>query len=696
MLQIETKLSITDLTEAQNICTLLTDQECSSIGHLTMEGFSADLQSRTQWEERMRDAMKLALQLKEEKTFPWPGASNVKFPLITVSAISFHSRIYPALITYPSIVSCCIYGDDPSGQLDTQGQLISEHLSWQVFNEDEDWESEQDKTFLVQAILGCAFKKTFFNRTLKRNDSELVMPSDLVVNYWTRSLDDAPRITHIRYVSPNFITTKEREGSYLPCDTAYATSQRPELLGPLAQVRNETQGTTPDSSDTQQPIILLEQLCWLDLDSDGYSEPYVATIRHDSSKLVRLVAAYHSDTIIYNSKHEITSIPADQPYTKYEFIPSPDGGFYPLGFGTLLGPLNKSIDTSLNQLIDAGTLKNAGGGFLGRGVTFKGGEYTVSPGKWARVNSTGDDLQKSIYPLPTPEPSSTLFQLLSLLIEYGEKLAGSTEATSGDNPGQNTKVGTMDSMLEQGLQIFSGIYKRTYRAMRDEFRKLYNLNRLYLNESQSFLHEGKRRTILSDAYSIPNTSLTLAADPNYMSDSQRQRQAQLVKTSAATSPQLYNILEVERWFLRTMKVPAIDTLLVKEIPPPSPPVELQIEQLRMQTAQAKLQLEQSKLQASQSSEAATFQLKLIELQQEAELSNAKILNLQAQALLYTEQAGTAQQDAEISVINAEIGAAKLHHDSLLKSIKILSDIQLGHKKIAADKETASMKQASST
>ena len=672
MLNLETKLSIKTLIESPNIADELTDQDCDNIGGYCEEGFSSDLQSRLQWEERMRDAMKLALQLKEEKTFPWPGASNVKFPLITIAAISFHSRIYPALIQQPDIVHACVYGDDPTGELDAAGQLISQHMSWQIFNEDEDWEEEQDKLFLVEAILGCAFKKSYFDRVAGRNDSELVMPSDLVVSYWAKDLATAPRITNIRYVSKNEIIEKERQGLYIECKDSYGTSQKPELLGPLAMVRDQTQGTTPDASDNEQPIILLEQCCWMDLDQDGYKEPYVVTFRHDSNKVLRIRAAFFENSVTYNSKRQVERIVPENAYTKYEFIPSPDGGFYSLGFGTLLGPLNKSIDTSINQLIDAGAMKNAGGGFLGRGVRFKGGEYRVKPGEWMRTEGTGEDLQKGIYPLPVGEPSPTLFQLLSLLISYGEKVAGSTESTQGENPGQNTKVGTMDSMIEQGLQVFSGIYKRNYRAMTAEFRKLHRLNKLYMNESQAFQYDGDRKKIYATAYALPDTVVGLSADPNYMSDGQRQRQATLVKGAAAQS-NLYNPLEVERWFLKTMKVPGIDKLLVKEVPEPSPPIQLQVEQLRMQAKMAELQARQAESQL-------TFQTKLLELTNDAELNAAKITELQAKAVLYIEQAGTAKVDEEIALINAQIGAAKIHHEGLLKSIKILSDIKLNERK----------------
>jgi chaperonin GroES len=684
MLKIETKLSIKSIVESNNIAEELTKEECDSIGHYCEKGFSADLSSRVQWEERMRDAMKLALQLREEKTFPWASASNVKFPLITIAAISFHSRIYPALIQSPNIVHACVYGDDATGELDNTGKLISQHMSWQIFFEDEDWEEEQDKLFLVEAILGCAFKKSYFDRSLGRNDSELVMPSDLVVNYWAKDLDTAARITHIRYVSQNELIEKERQGVYLKCEDSYGTTQHPELLGPLAMVRDLTQGTTPDTSDQEQPVILLEQCCWMDLDQDGYKEPYVVTFRHDSNKVLRIRAAFFEDSVTYNSKRQVERITSECAYTKYEFIPSPDGGFYSLGLGSLLGPLNKSIDTSINQLIDAGTMKNAGGGFLGRGVKVKGGEYTFRPGEWKRIEGTCDDLQKGVCPLPVGEPSQALLQLLQLLIQYGERVAGSTETTAGDNPGQNTKVGTMDAMVEQGLQVFSGIYKRNYRAITCELRKLFRLNKLYLNESQSFRYEGERKKIYATAYALPDTTIGISADPNYMSDGQRQRQATLVKGAAANS-NLYNPLEVERWFLKVMKVPGVDKLLVKEVPEPQPPVEVQIEQMRMQAKkedlQAKMQVKIAELEADREKLQLTLQTKMLELTNDAELNSAKIIELQAKAVLYIEQAGTAKVDEEIAMINAQIGAAKIHHESLLKSIKMIGDIKLNERKM---------------
>ena len=77
-----------------------------------------------------------------------------------------------------------------------------------------------------------------------------------------------------------------------------------------------------------------------------------------------------------------------------------------MGWGLLLGPTNKSIDTLINQLIDAGTLSNTAGGFLGRGAKLRKGDNSFRPFEWKPVDSVGDDLRKNVFPLPVREPSN--------------------------------------------------------------------------------------------------------------------------------------------------------------------------------------------------------------------------------------------------------------------------------------------------
>mgnify|MGYP003347215936 CR=1 FL=1 len=107
-------MKIQELVVSPNICELLDDETLSSLGFQLQNEVNMDLTSRLEWEDRNQKALKLALQVVENKTFPWPGASNVKFPLITIAALQYHSRAYPALISNNEVVKCKVYGDRKS------------------------------------------------------------------------------------------------------------------------------------------------------------------------------------------------------------------------------------------------------------------------------------------------------------------------------------------------------------------------------------------------------------------------------------------------------------------------------------------------------------------------------------------------------------------------------------------------------
>ena len=101
--------------------------------------------------------------------------------------------------------------------------------------------------------------------------------------------------------------------------------------------------------DETTPYVCLEQHTYLDLDDDGYSEPYIVTVEYNSKKVLRIVPRFDESKIMVDEKGKVVSIEAKQYYTKYGFIPNPDGGFYDIGFGRLLGPLNNSANTIINQ-----------------------------------------------------------------------------------------------------------------------------------------------------------------------------------------------------------------------------------------------------------------------------------------------------------------------------------------------------------
>ena len=653
-----------DLIVCPNIAELLHEDDLYKIGHDVHEEFTADLLSRSAWEKRTEESMKLALQVAEAKSFPWPNASNVKFPLITIAALQYHARAYPVLISGDTPVHCRVIGDDPDGMKERRAERIENHMSYQILEVAEDWEEDTDRVLITQPIVGCAFKKTYYHPTKRRPQSDYILARDLVVNYWTKSLDQAPRVTHVQYMTKNEIYERVARGLFCEMQDVTAVTI-PQSNLQLTQ--NKAQGMeAPQSTDPSTPYEILETHKFIDFDGDGYAEPYIVWVRRDTKQVLRIVARYFEQSIERNPKGKILGIKAEQYFTKFPFIPSPDGGFYDLGFGVLLGPLNQSIDTLINQMIDAGTMSNTAGGFLSRGIKMRGGNYNFAPLEWKHVDSTGDDLRKGIVPLPVREPSQVLFTLLGMLINYGERIGGSVDILVGQNPGQNTAAETTRTMAEQGMKIFSGIFKRTYRSLKQEFRKIYRLNQLYLDDEVDFQSDKGEFNISADDYNGPVSDISPSADPNIVSDSQLMAKAQAMLQLATTTPGV-NIRAAQLMYAKAWKVAELENLLPDPKGPnaikPAVPEKLQVEQMKAQIKQADLQLQ--------------MKLGVLKLMDTAKLNEAKIHKLEAEALLALETAGGVRTGQEIQLINSQISAMKAKNEGIMSSIELMMKLTEG-------------------
>ena len=657
-MNLDVKININKLINSPNIAEMLDQRDLTTIGYNVMTEFNLDKDSRSQWERRVETAMKLALQVAEAKSFPWTNASNIKFPLVTIAALQFHSRAYPALIPSQDVVKVDFdvpNGVEPQQVVDivARNKRVEKHMSYQLLKEDEGWEAEMDKVLITVPIVGCAFKKTYWDFNEDHPVSENVLAKDFVVSYWTKNLKDCNRQSHILYLSQNDVLSRQRRGIW----SDFQLRPQQTVVGDnLSEAQDLAQGNHQPQSDPGTPYEFIEQHRWEDLDGDGFKEPYIITVHKESRKVVRIVANYFESSIKRNAKGEILNIKPESYFTKYSFIPSPDGGFYDIGFGILLGPLNESINTIINQLVDAGTMANTAGGFLSRGIKIRGGNYNFAPMEWKHVDSTGEDLAKGIYPLPVREPSNVLFTLLQTLVNYGERIVGSTDIMVGENVGQNTPAQTAQTMAEQGQKVFAGIFKRIYRSLNEEVRKIYRLNQLYLPNEVKFMGN----SVLAADYRPDPTDLRPAADPYIVSDVQRIMQAETLKMTALAVPG-FNVHNVMKRYLEALKVPNIEEVL----PDPQGPNAIQ------QQPDVKIQVEQMKAQERKLSIETKFKLGMAKLQQEAEVNRAKIAKLEADAVKSIEEAGGIKTGQDIAMLDAKIGAAKAHQEGVLKSIELM-------------------------
>jgi len=655
-----------------NLCDRFDAEDLKRIGEECHSGYLRDEQSRAVWLKRNEAGMDLALQVSRDKNFPWPGCSNVAFPLVTIAAMQFHARAYPAIVGEDQLVKVPVFGPDPDGSRTAQAERISTHMSWQLRYQDKDWEEQEDKSIFNLSIVGTNFKKTYHSSSMRYNRSELVLAKDLVLDYWARSVEECPRKTHKLPTFRNEVYENVMRGKWRDILEESWYLGTPAVRTSVAQVKQDNrQGISPPMPDETSSLLFLEQHCNMDLDDDGYAEPYIITLESTSQAIVRIVCRFDRvedvERVASGShKGKIIRINAMEYFTQRTFIPSPDGGIYGIGFGVFLGPLNEAVNSLVNMLIDAGTLQTTSGGFLGRGAKIRGGVYTMAPFEWKRVDSTGDDLRKSIFPLPVNTPSDVLFQLLSLLINYTSRVSGTTDITVGENPGQNTPAETSRTMVEMGQKIYTAIFKRIWKSAAAEFAKLYKLNSIYLPLDAPQVGGATRADYLG-----PSDTVCPVADPNITSETTRVQLAITLKQAAATTPG-YNKDEVEKRFLRAIRCDAPDAVFpgTQGAPPPKDP-KLQIAETKLQ---GDMEIEKMRLQARQQE----FIMSLLE---ERRLNDAKILELQAKS---AQEAANAQSEAafaQVAVINAEISRMResnAHLNSQIEHFIHMAEIQSRH------------------
>jgi len=644
------------LITSVNIAEQIDEDTLKDMGKSVYDWYEMDENSRAEWMDKYEDYMKLATQVSSNKNFPWPDAANVKYPLLTIAALQFAARAYQSLIPNNKVVKTRVIGNDPDGAKAVRARRVSNYMSYQLLEEMDTWEDQMDRTCLILPIIGNVFKKTYWDGT--KMVSELVLPKDLCVDYYASSLEDANRKTHKLYYYPNEVTRQIRMGHFLEVDLPKESNA---YEGNHSEAEDELLGIAPPNNDEDSPHEFLECHCTWDLDNDGYEEPYVITVHKDTKKVVRVAARYDQTGIDTNEKGEIISIDAVEYFTNYVFINDPNSGVYGMGFGNLLGPLNEAANTLINQLIDSGTLDNLQSGFLAKGIKIPNGNSPLKPGEWRYVNTVGDDLRKGIVPLPTKQPSTVLFQLLGMMIQSGQQLSSVTDLMTGENPGQNQPWSTTSEVLRQGLQVFSSIYKRIHRSMKREFKKIYRLNRLYLEEQKYFAvldragPEDEIAVIGKVDFEDESMDIVPNSDPTNVSNAEKLAKAeslmQLLQLGTI-NPQV-----ATKRILESQDQEGIAELM--QLPEPQPDFDAQVKMQELQLQAAEQEMQKVKIQYQAARDEANAVLTMAKAQAETERVELEKIKVQF--------------DAELEQAKLAMDAREKDMDVQLQELKIIQE-----------------------
>jgi len=519
----KTGVQLLDFLEAGNIVDKI-ENPTQQAGELINIHDSAYI-SMKDWREKYERAMYLAsLQPKEDlKTFPFEGASTTMLPFILEAMLDFHSRTVPELVYSKNIISARIYGKN-TPEKEARAERMSTFLNHQISQSIKGWRKNQDKNTLSLACVGTSYKETFYDQDMQEVESKLHLGNEIVFDMKSyRNFEDAPE----RFIEETY--TKNEVYGFIRGEQNWAFDEA--IL---------------DKRDDKDPDLeFLKCFCWLDLDDDGLKEPYIVMIYKQDTKIVSCYPNYDDDDININDDGEIISVSRDETITQYQFLPDPEGGPMGLGWGILLGSMFVSINTTIQQLEDAGTLANLAGnsGLIdaqmqaptGRGNRQQAGPIEVRMGELTPITMGGKSMRESISQFPYAGPNATMFQVMDYLIT---QVRGMTmAATNMDTNSQEAAVMYL-ARLQQGLKLPNSIIMRVYESASEEFQKIGRLNFKHFSDAKynRVLDEDEAFSMRDD-FNPEDCDIALTADPSQGSDMERIQRAEVIKEEAKIQTQ---------------------------------------------------------------------------------------------------------------------------------------------------------------
>ena len=543
-----------------NLAEELDETVLNKISSQLVQEYKRDKDSRRDWEDGYTNGLDLLGFKYTQPSKPFRGASGVTHPLLAEAVTQFQAQAYKELLPSDGPVKSAIVGVQ-NEETEDQASRVKDFMNYQVTEKMEEYTPEMDQLLFYLPLAGSAFKKVYYDSMMDRAVAKFIPAEDLVVPYYTSSLLDCERITHVLRMSENDLYKKMESGFYRDVDIKPSDNTRTNIQ----KKYDELEGKSPTQQGYQYQILEIH----VDLNLEKFEKenenekkvkiPYIVTIDEGSGEILSIYRNYEEGDRLYKRKEY---------FVHYKFLPGL--GFYGFGLIHMIGGLSRTATQALRQLLDAGTLANLPAGFKSRGIRIRDDDQPFQPGEFRDVDAPGGNIRDQFQILPFKEPSQTLYSLLGFVVQAGQRFANIADMAVGEDS-QNRAVGTTLALLERGSRVMSAIHKRCYYSMRQEFRLLHKIFATYLPPLYPYQVYGADRLIKAKDFD-DRVDVLPVADPNTFSVSQRVTLASEQLKIAMSNPAIHDIREAYRRVYEALGTQAIDSLLLPtEEPIPKDP-----------------------------------------------------------------------------------------------------------------------------
>ena len=483
------------------------------------------------------------------------GASKVVHPVMAEACIDFAARAIKEMFPPDGPTKTKILGDvteEKSGIAERK----RDYMNWQLTEQIEEFRDEQEQMLTQLPLGGSQYLKLWYDDKKKRPCAQFLPIDNVLLPFASANFYTAQRFTEMDDISEWEFKRRINSGLYKDVSLSRATMD-PEPTA-SQKATNKIEGKSSSTNDDGLRRVF-HVYTWLELEDDpitkGEMAPYILMIDDLSSEVVGL----------YRNWEE-----GDETMTKldwvieYKFIPW--RGAYAVGLPQLIGGLSAALTGSLRALLDSAHINNAATLLKLKGGKISGQSQEIEVTQVVEIEGAPgvDDVRKLAMPMPFNPPSPVLFQLLGWLTSAAKGVVTTAEEKIAD-VNSNTPVGTTQALIEQGAAVFSSIHARLHESQGRLLRVLSRINRWYLDDMQ-------RGEVVEDLDIKREdfarvTDVIPVSDPHIFSETQRMAQTQAVMAIMEKNPELFNKRAVLQRFLKQIKVPGINELMV-DVPSP--------------------------------------------------------------------------------------------------------------------------------
>lgn len=455
------------IINSENILDDLSENDLLEIKERVTDGYDMDEKSMHDYIDKYNKVMLLASMndiASGDKTFPFIGASKIMLPQLAKAAVEFNSRTVPEIVNRRDIATVKVWGyQDELKQ--AKADRRSSAINWQLKKGIKGWTKRMDRGLLLLPTFGMIFKKKWYEDG--RIQECLITADRMIYDHDAESFAEAPRKSHQFMMDTNVYESQVRLGVYAEIEKHKADEK--------------------DGKKVKPAMKLVESHCTLDLDLDGYAEPYIVTFCDCCSTVVRIVRRFdESDVEVKDG--QVCEIDGEEFFSQAGFIPDIEKPAIYTGWGFMLYDALEAINTMMRQIIDAGTLNNTAmnSGFISSNMKAPGrskkGRVELVLGQLTPVDTgSGTKLQDMIW---TPQFQGVSQSFYAVLTDLKTQL----DQFTANSQSMDVSAGEAASMylarLQQALKVPNAITSRVYESLTDEFNRISDLMKRYMPEEK--------------------------------------------------------------------------------------------------------------------------------------------------------------------------------------------------------------------